>query len=474
MESKKCLYCNDEIIGKREDAKFCSNTCKAKHWEEKKLSSQDAQPIKEEKNVASQLRGVLNGAENTKTVSETSNSIEPVFKMVEQKVPNLVRIPIDKEYRRLSDVRKQVDNEIQELQAKLKQINSLNGSGWIWGLTGAGAIVGNKAAKKKDHGTVLGATLGLITGIIIQDVTKSSRDEEKKWQAKQLQQELQIRITFIQDADSQLKFLNDKLKLIPQYHIVQKQVKVIALKKAEENKPSLLPPINIENSKPLLGLNNDVSAVSLTTINSDKIISSQHLKKMEFKALNFQGKWNTLFGFPSINFHCVIHGMSGEGKSTFAIQFAKYLADSFGRVIYISGEEGFSKTFKDKFSNNNAESKFLDVADLRTFEDINREVPPESYNFIFIDSLDNMKIDADKMKKIRERYKNSALITISQSTKDGKMRGSYEIVHDCDIAVKVENGVASTTKNRFKEKGMSLNVFEDKKLGNNIEIKRIV
>jgi predicted ATP-dependent serine protease len=73
-----------------------------------------------------------------------------------------------------------------------------------------------------------------------------------------------------------------------------------------------------------------------------------------------------------------------------------------------------------------------------------------------------MKIDADKMKKIRERYKNSALITISQSTKDGKMRGSYEIVHDCDIAVKVENGVASTTKNRFKEKGLTLSVFESK------------
>ncbi len=72
-----------------------------------------------------------------------------------------------------------------------------------------------------------------------------------------------------------------------------------------------------------------------------------------------------------------------------------------------------------------------------------------------------MKINADKMKVIRERYKNSALITISQSTKDGKMRGSYEIVHDCDIAVKVEKGVAISTKNRFKEKGMTQAVFEN-------------
>jgi hypothetical protein len=46
-----------------------------------------------------------------------------------------------------------------------------------------------------------------------------------------------------------------------------------------------------------------------------------------------------------------------------------------------------------------------------------------------------------------------------QLTKNGKMRGSYEILHDCDIAVKVENGVATTTKNRFKEKGMEFSVL---------------
>ncbi|MCX6188756.1 MAG: hypothetical protein NTW54_03985 [Bacteroidetes bacterium] len=450
MEAKKCLYCNDEINGKREDAKFCSNTCKAKHWEEKKISL----PEKEENSVVSQLRGVLNGADNESTVPEANSTI-PVFKTVELKVPNLARTPIDMQIRRLSDVRSKIDKEIQDLQVKLELISSSNGSKWIFGLTGAGALLGNKITEKKTQGTFWGAMFGLVTGIIVQDATKISREEVKERQMEKIQEEIKTKLNLQHDTDSALKLLANKLKAIPEFSIVQKQVKINALKKVE----GILSVVNPEVAKPLTGLNSDVS---LPNINSDKIISSQNLKKMEFKALNFQGKWNTLFGFPSINFHCVIHGMSGEGKSTFAIQFAKYLADSFGRVIYVSGEEGFSKTFKDKFSNNNAESKFLDVADLRTFDDLNREVPPESYNFIFIDSLDNMKIDADKMKKIRVRYKNSALITISQSTKDGKMRGSYEIVHDCDIAVKVEMGIATSTKNRFMEKGMTFNVFEDK------------
>lgn len=123
--------------------------------------------------------------------------------------------------------------------------------------------------------------------------------------------------------------MDNRLKEIPLYQTVQKQISAPPILK------SLL--LNYISSNSLAGLKKDVSNVSLTDINSDKIISSQNLQKMEFKALNFQGKWQNLFGPPSINFHCMLHGMLGEGKSTFAIQFAKYLADNFGRVIYISG-----------------------------------------------------------------------------------------------------------------------------------------
>jgi predicted ATP-dependent serine protease len=181
--------------------------------------------------------------------------------------------------------------------------------------------------------------------------------------------------------------------------------------------------------------------------------------RTEYYALNFAGKWRDFFGQPSVNFHCAIHGMAGEGKSTFAIQFANYMAENFGEVVYISGEEGFSKTLKDKFRNNNAASEHLFLADLRTYQDILNEIKPNSFNFIFIDSLDNMRIGAQELKELRKLFINSALITISQSTKDGKMRGSYEIVHDSDIAIGVSNGVAETIKNRFEEKGTKFVIF---------------
>lgn len=64
------------------------------------------------------------------------------------------------------------------------------------------------------------------------------------------------------------------------------------------------------------------------------------------------------------------------------------------------------------------------------------------------------------MRRIRSKFRNSAIIAICQSTKDGKVRGSYEMIHDCDIAVKVTNGIAVTAKNRFKEKNMEFDVLE--------------
>ncbi len=261
-----------------------------------------------------------------------------------------------------------------------------------------------------------------------------------------------------------LQKLKEQLKTIPIR--IQKEVEIV--QKPALSGHQIENDIKNDENRRLLNVNpasDNVNKRLVTqkpiqkTPEGSKIISSSDLANMHYDILGFTGRWFQLFGEPSMNFHCIIYGLPGEGKSTFAIQFAKYLAEHMGRVVYISGEEGFAKTLRDKFINNDSISNFLDVADLRTYDDIVNNIPVDKYNFIFIDSLDNMRIDAEKMKKLRERYKDSALITISQSTKEGKMKGSQELVHDCDMSVVVENGVAKTDKNRFKEKWMVYEVF---------------
>jgi len=59
MEAKKCQYCNGEITGKRDDAKFCSSTCKAKHWEEKKLVNKISLPVQRRKKYCQSAQGSI-------------------------------------------------------------------------------------------------------------------------------------------------------------------------------------------------------------------------------------------------------------------------------------------------------------------------------------------------------------------------------------------------------------------------------
>lgn len=223
-----------------------------------------------------------------------------------------------------------------------------------------------------------------------------------------------------------------------------------------------------KSNSPVVPVNTPIANPSATTKTNDKmqsnnigkIISSEFLCTLNFPSIIFDERWGEFIGNPSTNFHCVVHGLSGHGKSTFCIMFAKYLADNHGTVLYISGEEGISKTLQDKFLINECTAENLHVVDVKRYEDIMKYVPRKVYNFIFIDSLNTMKIDATKLKSIKEIFKASALITISQATKDGNMRGSYEIVHDADIAIKVEEGLATTIKNRFKHNGKVFSVFD--------------
>ena len=305
---------------------------------------------------------------------------------------------------------------------------------------------------------MLGAGVGLLAGTVARGVTNDNREAEKKAEITKLN-------TRLKEWNERLKNINIHIYIAENTlaNTTQYETKII------KHKPLMqlnIPVSNTTNHLPTLMSDvkpsNNNTNQDLLIGTSKKIISSKHLKEQNYKALNFQGAFNELIGQPAVNFFCTVHGKPGEGKSTFCIQFANYLAENFGSVVYISGEEGFSKTLKDKVVNNHAESANLYFADISNFDEIKEEVIPDTFHFIFIDSLDTLKIDPTRMRELMELYQNSALITISQSTKDGKMRGSNEIAHDADVVIAVENGFAKTTKNRFKERDKEYPIFETK------------
>lgn len=489
MENKRtCPECKTEYEPSRSDQKFCNTTCRWKAWhknqngkknkkEDKSLAGTDVpEKVKEPENkdLFASLRNIP-GIKTPETKPEKSETITEPVKTVEIKEP-VQNGPVEtKPYKeaiaekqrvdtfgkRVLEDLKTCDSEIAELNSNITRFrSSLNKHKMNirnWGVD-AEDLFGRE---------LLGKELDQTFHLQELQTELRSREIRKIELGKELDQ-----------ANREMNIVINKLKTIPQFEKLEPQKKKLDLanilkgiqaKKIAEQKPEIkreekIVPIQIEPE-----LNEPVETNVLEeenafedelNINNSKLVSSRDLRKRKYNCFPFTGKWKDFFGLPSYAFHLAVHGKPGEGKSTFCVQFADYLAKNFGKVVYISGEEGLSKTVQDKIINNGIDNPYLFFADIKSYHEIKVEVPNE-YHFIFIDSLDTLRIDAIRLKELKEHYPQSAFITISQSTKDGKMRGSLEIVHDTDIAAKVENGVAITTKNRFQARGTEFKVFDN-------------
>lgn len=502
---KTCLMCGDTLVGKREDSKFCSSSCKAKHWEMSKgknlkgveettllnpIVIPTTAPIKIKVEAKTETKITLpaltpfrnlvgeipqekhNAAINSKANEYTALGELPLPAQYTTKIVQIPTFAFTVYQKKLSDCQKDMltlETEIKRLTNLIEAEKAKNGTGIYVAGAGSGALIGynlKSAPKGKEPDNrlllgLLGGILGIGLGRLIDEATVESHEKSKRENIAKMEKqkaEYQNRLQFLQAKEKQISI--EKAKTTP---FEQKEIKMLnpayalIVKHNEEYKAS------VKNS--LSGLNGVKQGFSKNDnekedFESDKITSMQHLAGMKFSLLNFDGKWRAFFGQPQTNFFCCIHGMSGEGKSHFAMQFSKYLAERFGNVLFVSGEEGFAPTFQQKVKLLGADIKNLYAGNIRTGKELVQEVPNNKFHFIVIDSLNNMGIDPEMMRQIRKKFKDSAIIAICQNTKDGKVRGSYEIMHDSDIIVKVADGMAVTIKNRFKEKNMTFDVFE--------------
>jgi hypothetical protein len=169
---------------------------------------------------------------------------------------------------------------------------------------------------------------------------------------------------------------------------------------------------------------------------SAEIIPSTELAGMEFETIGLQGKYRELIGDPCVGFSAMVYGLPKSGKSTLCIDFAKYLAQHHGKVLYCAIEEKFGYTLKEKVERLHAIDQNLYVS----------ETVPEDlsdYNFVFIDSVSRADLQMDDLLKLKNDNPKTSFVFIFHSTKNGNFRGMNQFAHDVDVIVKVENGKAS-------------------------------
>jgi len=180
------------------------------------------------------------------------------------------------------------------------------------------------------------------------------------------------------------------------------------------------------------------------------IMNSSELLNYSYQRYPFNGKWEQFIGQPSKNFHAMIYGRPKQGKSILSVQFAQYLSQNFGRVLYVASEEGFSVTLQNKIKEFAMDNPNLDFANFRTYEQIKEALHIRKYSFVFIDSVNFIKITPEDIEDLKAENKNTAFITIQQATKNGNFRGSQEFAHNCDAVIRVEAGRAFH-QGRFQE-----------------------
>jgi hypothetical protein len=176
----------------------------------------------------------------------------------------------------------------------------------------------------------------------------------------------------------------------------------------------------------------------------DAVVNSMDFAKMQFKTLGFTGKWLELIGDPSGNFTAMVFGKPKMGKSYLCIDFASYLAQNHGKVLYVAKEEGLDYTLQEKLKASIHPNLFVTG-------ELQADLSP--YDFIFLDSVSRLGLTPDQLRSLKAQYPNQSFIYVFQSTKEGGFRGENSFQHDVDVVIEVPEKGKAVQMGRFNQGG---------------------
>lgn len=175
--------------------------------------------------------------------------------------------------------------------------------------------------------------------------------------------------------------------------------------------------------------------------NKNRAISVSELETTKFAALAFDGEWESFLGLPERSGAWLIWGASGNGKTRFALQLAKYMT-RFGKVAYNALEEGVSLSLRKACKETGmSEVKkriiFLDKEPV--FELKERLSKRKSPDIIIIDSVQYTGMKYSDYTQLKDQFRNKLFILISHA--DGKEpagRVAKSIRFDVSVKIRVE------------------------------------
>jgi hypothetical protein len=135
----------------------------------------------------------------------------------------------------------------------------------------------------------------------------------------------------------------------------------------------------------------------------------------KFSVIEFSEQWLEAVGKPELSGSWSIGGLPKNGKTTFALMLAKYMA-RFDRVAYNSIEEGLTLSFQMALKRQNVQeagSRII-VLNRESIDELEERLKRhKSPNIIIIDSIQFAGLTFETYKKLKEKFKNKLFIYIT-------------------------------------------------------------
>lgn len=174
-------------------------------------------------------------------------------------------------------------------------------------------------------------------------------------------------------------------------------------------------------------------------------LTAKEVLNIHRQVIVFEGEWGHCIGIMDRHGVVFIWGNSGNGKTATVMSLAKELT-KFGKVLFVSKEEGFSLSFQNtlkRYDMYSCGSRFQVIESATPEELIERLSKPRSPEFVIIDSFQHLGLSYRDYLAFKEKLSNKLLIFVSHA--DGKQpegRAAKAVKYDAMLKIWVEGFVA--------------------------------
>lgn len=192
--------------------------------------------------------------------------------------------------------------------------------------------------------------------------------------------------------------------------------------------------------------------------------SPGEILSMKIPSYEFTGQWQAAIGNPAKSGTWIIWGASGNGKTSFVMQLAKYLC-GFGKVIYDSLEEGTSLSFQKSLKRHGMEDtrKRLMVLDREPMDQLSERLSrKKSAPIVIIDSFQYSGLSYQAYCEMKEHHSNKLLIFISHAEgMKPEGRPAKKVEYDADVKIFVSCFKAMCKSRFLDHPGEPITVWEE-------------